>query len=134
MTVVRLGYRTPKRTVSAALAMRGAAKRADADSRTVLRLTFFMVLARSRSVASEASHDVGQFAAQLGGLRRVSVARAWHIDGHVLADASRRGRHDGDAVGEIDGLVDVVRDVDDRARLRQPGVDQAFLQRHAFDG
>src|SRR5215470_5145373 len=110
MTVVRFGYNMPKRTVSAALAMRGAAMSADAEMRTVLRLRFFTGPALDRSIAAEAPHDIGQLAAQLGGLRRASVARARHVDGHVLPDASRRGRHDGDAVGEIDGLVDVVGD------------------------
>ena len=38
------------------------------------------------------------------------IARTRQIDIHNLADAARPRRHDHDAVGQEDGLVDAVRD------------------------
>ena len=47
-------------------------------------------------------------------LRRDLVARAWEIDLHDLLHLGGRVREDDDPVGEVDGLVDVVSDEEDR--------------------
>src|SRR5437016_9942954 len=109
MTVVRLGCSTPKRTMSADLAMRGAATKAEAESKTVLRVIFCMS-SLFASMTSKAPHDVCQLAAQFGRLCRVSGARARDVDINVLSDAPWRRRHDRNPIGEIDRLIDVVGD------------------------
>src|SRR5262249_25643205 len=101
---------------------------AEADSNTRLRLISSIVVSLSHRRAwcavgaAEPLHDFGKLRTQRMSLRRVAIARPLHVDGHVLADATGRWRHDRDAVGKIDGLVDVVGDIDDRARLGEPGV------------
>src|SRR4029077_3238046 len=102
MTVVRLGWSTPKRTVSASAArrMRGLATAAAPDIKRCRRLIIFfspvvrtnpcsiMWLSHDPLMASQPAHHVGQLAAQFIGLRRIAIAWPIHIHGHILPNTT----------------------------------------------
>jgi hypothetical protein len=68
---------------------------------------------------------VGELGQLLGG---DLVAGPGQVDGDGLADAGGRGRQDQDAVGQVDRLVDVVGDQQDREAGAVPHLEQQVLQ------
>src|SRR5205085_857982 len=55
---------------------------------------------------------------------RADVARMRDVDLHDSLDTRGARRHDDDAVGELDRLLDVVRDEEDRLFLRLPDAEE----------
>src|SRR5262249_486972 len=62
------------------------------------------------------------------------VPRMGNVDLHDALDARRARAHDDDAIGQLDGLFDVVRDEHDGFALRLPDAQQLAPHDEAGDG
>src|SRR6267142_3727144 len=86
-------------------------------------------VSRGRPLAFDQPVDVCAETGELGELlRRDLVARRREVDRDQLLHLGRRVGQDGDAVGEVDGLVDVVCDEEDRHAVLLAHAEDEILQ------
>src|SRR5690348_17510411 len=126
----RCAYRTRGRSSARARAgarWRGAA-RSSAPTFSVRRVSLRRSYFVGQSYLLEDAVAEGEVAG------RAEVAGVGDVDVDDLLDAGGAGVEDDDAVGELDGLVDVVGDEDDGLALGVPDAEQLAAHDEAGEG